>query len=116
MKVVVVEPRKPAYIKEIENELEPMQEIVGGYIEVVCPFDSCTALICNEEGRGVLPPNRFLRTLPILDDDGNFIGGGEIYDIIAGTFFICGIDGSEFCSLTDEQIEKFLNLYKEIEC
>ena len=32
---------------------------------------------------------------------------GEIYDIIAGTFFICGAppDNEKFTSLTDEQVD-----------
>ena len=35
MRIVVVEPGKPAYESEIENSLSAEQEIVGGYIEAV---------------------------------------------------------------------------------
>ena len=37
-------------------------------------------------------------------------------DIIAGTFFIARDDGSEYLkSLTDEQIEKYMERFNEIE-
>ena len=35
---------------DIENELEPLQEFVGGYIETVSLFTNLV-IICNEEGR-----------------------------------------------------------------
>ena len=45
-----------------------------------------------------LPPNRGLR-------DEN----GQIYDIVCGTFFLCGApaDSDHFISLTHEQIERY---------
>ena len=33
--------------------------------------------------------------------------------IIAGTFFICGDNGEDFCSLTDEQCEKYVREFAE---
>lgn len=35
-------------------------------------------------------------------------------DIICGPFFICGDDGGEFISLTDEQVEQYALQFKEI--
>ena len=35
IKVIVVEPEKEPYIKEIDNTLEAKQELVGGDIEIV---------------------------------------------------------------------------------
>ena len=35
----------------IDNSLEAMQQLVGGYIEEYMPFDDEVALICNEEGK-----------------------------------------------------------------
>ena len=53
---------------------------VGGPIQAIYPFPEPVALICHEEGKLLgLPLNRALR-----DKD------GEIYDIIAGPFFLCG--------------------------
>ena len=52
MKVVMLEPNKPAYVKEIGNNLASMQEEVEGYIEIIYPFeDENIGLVCNEEGK-----------------------------------------------------------------
>ena len=70
-------------------------------------FDDPVALICNEEAKlEGLPLNRALR-----DEDGN------IYDIIAGTFFLCGApaDSEDFTSLTDEQLAHYTNRFRFIE-
>ena len=39
MKVIIVKPFTQPYTKEIKGDLRSMQEIVGGYIEAVYPFD-----------------------------------------------------------------------------
>ena len=41
---------------------------------------------------------------------------GNVMDIIAGTFFVCGIGEGDFCSLTEEQVERYkaLFLYPEL--
>lgn len=78
MKVLVVEPMKECYTKEI-NGLEEMQALVGGYIQAIYPFPDKAAVVCNEEGKNLgLPFNR-----PLLDEN------DLPYDIICGTFF-CG--------------------------
>lgn len=99
IKVLKVEPDKAPELIEMPNELEAMQAIVGGYIEVF-PLADDVAIVCNEEGKmHGMPLNR-----PIYHN-------GKMVEIIAGTFFIAGDDISigEFVSLTDEQIA----LYKE---
>lgn len=105
MKVLVVEPEKEPYVKEINSDLSSLQKEVGGYIEAVYPFEDPVAIICNEEGKlDGLPLNRALR-----DED------GHVYDIIAGTFLIAGLSEDNFCSLDDAQIEKFSAMYKSPE-
>ena len=107
MKVVIVEPLKDPYVKEIDSSLESMQNIVGGLIQAIYPFDHPVALICNEEGKLMrLPLNRAL-----FDKDGN------VADIIAGTFFICSApaDRENFDSLTDEQIEIYKKRFEALE-
>ena len=107
MKILVIEPMKAPKVKEIENTLEAMQEEVGGYIEAIYPFEEPAALICNEEGKiNGLPLNRALR-----DED------EQIYDVICGTFFLCAAppDEENFCSLSDEQIDRFTNLFRHPE-
>ena len=80
MKILVVEPLKVPYEKEIDGSLESMQAVVGGLIQLLYPFeDPELALICNDEGKILgLPYNRALR-----DED------GRVYDVVAGTFFLC---------------------------
>ena len=99
MRILVVEPGHVPYEKDIPSTLEAMQEIVSGTIQAVYPFPEAVALICNDEGKLLgLPLNRALR-----DDN------GSIYDVVAGTFFLCGApaDAEDFASLTDEEIQKF---------
>ncbi len=106
-KVLLVEPEKKPRVVEIDDTLEALQELVGGYIEAIYPFEDEVALICNEEGKITgLPLNRAL-----------YSDEGEMYEIIAGNFFIIGApeDSEDFTSLTEEQIEKYTEYFKVIE-
>ncbi len=90
--VMVFEPGMDGEVREIENSLEGMQAVVGGYIESVTLSDTLVA-ICNEEGRLIgLPTNRF-----------GFVG----------TFFITRSDGGEdFTNLTADDL-KVINGFVE---
>lgn len=103
MKVLVVEPRKKPFIKEIDGSLKSMQAIVDGLIEVVMPFDDEVALICNDEGK----INGYELNRAIKDEN------GETLDIIAGTFFLCyaPIESEDFLSLSDELAEKYTRIF-----
>ena len=58
MRVLVVEPERRPKVREIDDSLKAMQEIVGGYIQPIYPFDDPIALVCNDEGRLMnLPAN-----------------------------------------------------------
>lgn len=95
--ILVVEPGKKPYPKEIRSGLESLQKEVGGYIEVVYPFDEPVGIVCNEEGKlNGLPLNRALR------DE-----GGNVYDILSGNFLVVGLGEEDFCSLTPEHMEQF---------
>lgn len=96
MKVVMVEPNKPAYITEIEHSLKGMKEAVGGLIEPIYYLDEPRAvMVGNEEAKlnGMEGNRRF----------------GE--RIVAGTFFICGDNGEDFCSLPDDLCEKYVQKF-----
>ena len=98
MRILVVEPEHRPEVREIDGSLEAMQNIVGGLIQPIY-LDDSVALICNDEGKLMnLTANRGLR-----DSD------GQIYDIVFGTFFLCGApsDCNHFTSLTPEQIERY---------
>lgn len=98
--VVMVEPHKTPYVTEIADELSALQRCVGGYIEVVGNGDG-TLIICNEEGKlQGLEGNRRIR-------DG--------MSIIAGTFFVVGDDGENFRSLTESEVKRYMDRFKNPE-
>lgn len=104
MKVLIVEPKKAPFVREIEDNLKSYQEIVGGYIQAIYPFDDPeVCLVCNDEGKlQNLPMNRALK-----DET------GHIYDVVSGTFFLCAALAGEdhFSGLTEEQIKKYSDYY-----
>lgn len=81
---------------EIEDELEPMHQLVGGYIEMV-PFISPVPLrgnyliVCNEEGKLLGLPTNIA------------IAGG--LDYICGDCFVVRRAGPEFVSVSDAALE-----------
>lgn len=102
MRVLVVEPERRPEVREISDSLKEMQGIVGGLIQPIY-LDDSVALVCNDEGKLMdLPANRGLR-----DKD------GQIYDIVFGTFFLCGApaDSDHFTSLTMEQIDQYRKMF-----
>ena len=61
MTVLVVEPMKAPYVKNIPNELEDLQQAVGGDIEMTYPFDDKVGILLNGNGKFEgLPLNRAL--------------------------------------------------------
>ena len=47
MTVLVVEPMKAPYVKSIPNELEDLQQAVGGDIEMTYPFEDEVGILLN---------------------------------------------------------------------
>ena len=87
----------------IPHNLKSMQEVVGGCIEAIYPYEDAVALVCNDEGKLMgLPLNRAVRD-PAT---------GKVLDIISGTFFICGLSEDDFASLTKKQIKYYSNLFR----
>lgn len=94
--VLIVEPNKEPYLASIDNNLKSFQNIVGGNFEFD-PLSKTVALICHEEGKLInLPVNR------VLEDD-----------VIVGNFFIVGYEREDFCSLSDEDIEKYTDMFQQ---
>lgn len=81
IRVIIKKPGEAAFETLVENELRPLQEWVGGYIETYAlSYNPAVLVICNEEGKIMgLPYNCKL--------------AGEHF---AGTILICGVDGEEF--------------------
>lgn len=107
MNVLVVEAGYLPYEKEIpygndiDTRLAAMQEIVGGLITEIMPFDDNVALVSNDDAIGEGLP--FNRSVP----------GG--YGGIFGTFFLCGTEEDHFCSLTSEQVQTYKKYFEKSE-
>ncbi len=87
---------------EVDHTLETLQELVGGTLQAVFPWEDRVAAFMDDDGKAKgYPANRVLE-----DEDGN------PYDIIVGTFYICGLGLDDFQSLSDELVEKYAEKFK----
>ena len=105
IEVLYIEPGKYPRTITINDSLEEMQHLVGGYIEEYSPFDDDVSIVCNDEGKiHGLPLNRAIYNEKT----------GELMDIVAGSFFIVGTPpGAEsFQSLTQEQQMKYSKMFR----
>lgn len=83
---------------EVENELKPLQQAVGGYLESFT-FAEDACVLCDEEGRlKGKPYNTTVCGVPFV-----------------GTVLIVGVDGEEFADLTERQ-EEVLREMGVLEC
>lgn len=103
--VLFVEPGQYARMTTIDAGLESLQKTVGGDIQAVYFFDDPVALVCQEEGK--LNGSELNRA--VRDDK------GEIVDIIAGKFFVCGLGEDDFSSLPDDLQKKYENMFHQPE-
>lgn len=105
MTVLAVLPGKAPELMELDGSLESMQKFVGGTIQALYPFPDPVAVVCNDEGKLMgLEHNRALR-----DDSGN------VYDILCGPFFLCGLGEADFASLPEELLQKYTRLFQHPE-
>ncbi|MBT9625272.1 DUF3846 domain-containing protein [Ruminococcus bicirculans (ex Wegman et al. 2014)] len=102
MRILVFEPLKEPYVKDIEDDIQAMQEVVGGSIEPIYFEQTNDALCwCNDEFLlNGSKPNRIV---------GN--------TLVHGTFYISGNCLNEYgewdsCSLTDDQIKKYSEMFE----
>ena len=95
IRIIRRDPEKGPEWVTIENELEPLQKTVGGYIECVTleEKDGVSAvLLCDEEGK--LTGKKF--NCFLLSKD------GWPRDIIVGTLLIVGSKDGEFADLPED--------------
>ena len=105
MNVLVVEPMKEPYLKDIASGLSSLQHEVGGYIEAIYPYEDLVGIVCNEEGKlEGLPLNRAI-----------YNENGEMVDIISGTFLIVGLSEDNFAGLSDVMADKYAKLFESPE-
>ena len=102
MTVLVVEPLKEPYVKEIASGYKSIQAEVNGTFQAVYPYADPVALVCNDEGKLLgMDLNRGLR-----DDT------GSLYDIVAGTFLVVGLGEENFVSLPPKLIQKYTEQFR----
>lgn len=89
IKVVFQSPGDISKVITIENDLKPMNELIGGYLETLT-LSNGLVLIMDEEGR--------LKGLP------DNIRCAQ-YGTIAGTVFVTADEEEDFRSLTTEEIQ-----------
>lgn len=100
MNVICVQVGQDPYLKEIDNTLSAMQNLVGGFIETVT-LKQGLVIVCNEEGKILnLPVNKILKA------DG-------YREVIVGDFFIAGVgtdeDGEpDLSSIPEQFIDKII--------
>lgn len=103
LKLLKITPMEKPEVIEIEHTLENLQNLVGGMIQVVYPWDEdLVGIICNDEGK-----MKGYQANRLLEDE-----NGEPYDILCGTFLITGLSEDDFESLTDEMTEKYTEIFK----
>ncbi len=97
LRVVYVEPGKPAYEAELSDDVRSMQRAVKGPFQV-CYIDPNALVVYNDDGKlNGMPGNRKL-------DNGT---------VFVGPFFVVSEKGEDFVSLSDEQAAKFLEMFAQ---
>lgn len=107
IRVMVVRPMEAPKMEMVENSLEGFYGLLDcDTVETVYPFPPAdrVVLVCDEEGKFRKGPNRALK-----DRDGN------MYDVVFGTFFVCGVKGGDFASLPKKLEDKYMKMFGEIE-
>ena len=101
IRVVLCEPGELARVADIGTSLSDLQAVVDGLIEPFYPFEESVCIVCNDEGKfNGMKPNR-----AVYDQD------GKIMDIIFGPFCICDCSGEDFGSLSQEQIDRYMEQF-----
>ena len=92
MKVIVKRPNEKLEAIEVGNELEKLQQLVGGYIETI-PYKDNIIILLDEEGR-------------LKDSEDNIVVSK--YGMLVGNIVFVGTKGEDFISLTEYQIQEIL--------
>ena len=102
IRMLEIAPLEAPRLIEVDHTLENLQELVGGTVQAVYPWDDLVAILCDDDGKAKgYPANRIL-----TDEDGN------PYDVIVGTFYICGLTSTDFGSIPDELAEKYTEKFR----
>ena len=94
IKALVKDPGKAPEIMEVENTLEGLQELIGGFIEVVTKPNTPMVMLVDEEGK--------MKGLPM-----NFMDY-QIDDFIVGRAVFLGVDREEFTDVPADLAEAII--------
>ena len=102
IKVLMVEPGKKAYEKEIGTSLQELYSALDcECIQTFYPYEDLVVIVCDDEGKiNGGRPNR-----AIYGED------GKMMDIVCGKFFICDCSTDQFKSLPDDMMQKYKNQF-----
>ena len=99
--VLVVEPDTAPAMREIDNNPQTIERIVGGDMREICPFPDAAAIIFNGRGDELeLPRNYLLKN-----------GSGQPCMLLRGTFLVLGIERGRYVSLTQEQMHRYQSVF-----
>lgn len=98
IRVLYVEPHRKPFVTEIENTLEGVQQAVKGDIEYIDNDDGTVIGICEDSKNNGSEGNR------------RFKG-----DVFAGPFFIAEDGDEDIRSLSEENIERYAEIFAEPE-
>ena len=106
IRMLEIAPLEKPRLIEVDHTLEVLQDLVGGTLQAVYPWDNdLVCVLCDDEGKFKgYPANRVLE-----DEDGN------PYDILVGTFYICGLSREDFASIPDDMAEKYTEKFQHPE-
>ena len=91
IQVIMCPAERAPYVANIQDSMENMQKIVGGYIETAT-IATDTIIVCNGEGRIIgLPENN---SLPVSG--------------FCGDCFLCGVEEYQLASLGEETKRRLL--------
>lgn len=109
-KVIVARPGEEAYVTEIIPSYENLSILVGGPLEMTNPFDDYVAIISDEcsKLKGKMPNRMVCGTV-----GKRYARKGIPVDVYAGTIVIVGCGNGKFVGLSDSEIDRYMNLYKE---
>lgn len=107
MRILVIEPNKRPYVKDIDGTDEALRKIIGDDLEISVPFinDMYVHLVCGKYSKiNGKPLNRPLKT-----------NRGKVNDIIAGVFCIYNTsEEGDIIDLTDNQIRTYKQKFEHI--
>ena len=100
MRVLLICEKQEPKALSVPHTLGGFQELVGGPIEVVEPFNDNVVLVCNENARcDGKPVNRIIN---------------EKLDV-CGDFFLCGCSESNLTDLPEEKLFKYASLFRLVQ-